>query len=330
MKNSGIIILLILINFKSFAQSEKKIIREGNEKYKNEKYLTSEELYQKAINIDTTKISFAGNFNYGDALYKQEKFEQAEKIFTKLAENISDKKKLGKIYYNLGNSQLKQTIPLAKEQKLDEAVKKMESSIESYKKSLRNNPKDKEAKYNFVYAKDVLKKLKKQQQQQKQDSKNGKDGDKSDKNQDEKDSDANQKKKENQKKKNDQDGDGIPDKIEQGDQQKPHDTDKDGKPDYKDLDSDNDGIPDSYEAGDNPEKPKDTDKDSLPDYRDTDSDNDGIKDNEDPDALPKVTKISDIDAEMLLKLIERNDKKTSDKVLKMRVKTKKQKVDKDW
>jgi Ca-activated chloride channel family protein len=64
--------------------------------------------------------------------------------------------------------------------------KKLEESIEAYKKALLNNPKDEETRYNLAYAQD---KLKQQQQQKNKDNKDKKDQDK--KNQDKKDQDKN-------------------------------------------------------------------------------------------------------------------------------------------
>ncbi len=62
------------------AQNDKKFIRKGNREYEKSKYSESEISYRKAI--DNNKQSADAVFNVGDALYKQNKFEEAGKQFT--------------------------------------------------------------------------------------------------------------------------------------------------------------------------------------------------------------------------------------------------------
>ncbi len=335
MKKYIIITILTIISISSFAQKENKFIRDGNEHYFNMQYPEAESLYKQAYNMDST--SYPASYNYANALYKQEKYEEAEEEYLQLAQNQTDKTRLSKLYYNAGNAQLKSSKKYLTEKQLDKAIETVEKSIESYKNSLRNNPKDKDAQYNLAYSTEFLKKLEQQQKQNEQKNKDNKDNkdDKKDKNDDKNKNDKNSDKnkdKENkdksQNKNKDQDGDGIPDDVENS--KKDRDTDKDGTPDYKDTDSDNDGIPDNYEAGDDPSKPKDTDNDGLPDYRDTDSDNDGTPDNQDPDALPAVMQMSNKDAARLLQYIEKEDNKTNRKVKLQKAKENKTYVEKDW
>jgi len=58
-----------------FGQGEKKYIRQGNGKYNDNKFSDSEVSYRKAI--DKNKMSADAGFNLGDALYKQNKYEDA-------------------------------------------------------------------------------------------------------------------------------------------------------------------------------------------------------------------------------------------------------------
>ncbi len=322
------VIFLVSVSF-SFSQKERKYIRSGNKNYENNDYNNAEVDYQKAKSIDTS--SFAANFNLADTYYKQKKYDESEKQLLEMSKSQTEKENLADVYYNLGNTQLKQAEKLLSQRKAQDAMKKISQSIGNYKNSLRINPTDKNAKYNLSYASEVLKQLKKQQQQNQNQNnrqqKNNKDKENKNKGKD-------QNKDRNQGKNNDADNDGIPDKTEQNQtqqnkQQNP-DTDKDGIPDYKDTDSDNDGIPDTYEAGKDPEHPKDTDKDGIPDYRDTDSDNDGIPDSKDPDAMPKTIKMSDQDAQRLLQYIKEQEKKTRKKMNLKKAKAKKVTVDKDW
>ena len=161
---SGLIFILpVLVH----GQAERKYVRQGNKQYKEEVFDESEILYRKAL--EKEQQSYSGEFNLGDAMYKQEKFEDAARSFNKLAENQTDPIKLGELYHNLGNSFLK--------------ANKLEASIEAYKQSLRNNPADNETRHNLAYAQ--------QMQQQQQDQKD-QDQDKQDQDQDQDQQDQNQ------------------------------------------------------------------------------------------------------------------------------------------
>lgn len=121
---------------------ERRHIRAGNKDYEAQDYPAAEGDYRTALEKDS--LSFAAQFNLGDALYKQEKFDEAEEVFTSLADRTTfDSREQGaKVFYNLGNAQFKQ-------QKLKEA-------LESYKMSLRILPDDLEAKYNLAYVQKLL------------------------------------------------------------------------------------------------------------------------------------------------------------------------------
>ena len=324
--------IIILSTFQLFAQKENRYIREGNKEFFANQYGNSEVSYQKALDIDSN--SYEANFNLADAFYKQKKYDEAIKKYSKLLKGQSDKSKLSELHYNIGNAHFKKVEKLLAGQKANEAIKELDKSIDAYKKSLMNNPNDKEAKYNLTFAKYLKKKLEEQQKQnqnnkQNKDNKNQDKQNNQDKNQDgDKNQDKNNQNKDqdkNSSNEQDSDGDGIPDKVEKGDDKKPRDTDKDGQADYKDQDSDNDGIPDEKEAGVDPEHPKDTDKDGLPDYRDLDSDNDGTPDAQDPDQQQKKNQISRQDALRLLEAIANDEKNVQEKLKK-----KKGKSGKDW
>lgn len=145
------IIFLLLFSATGFGQSGKKLIREGNRNFEDKQFEESEVLYRKAINEEAS--SFDANFNLGDALYKQEKFDDAAGEFNGLANRVEGADELAKTYHNLGNSLLKS--------------EKYEQSIAAYKNSLRFNPYDLETKYNLAYAKDQLKKQQQEKNQQK-------------------------------------------------------------------------------------------------------------------------------------------------------------------
>lgn len=302
--------------------------------YAEKKYQKAQVAYQKAVNTDSA--SFAANYNLSNAYYKQDKYNKSEELLNKLIQTTVDTKKLADLNYNLGNSLVMQAPKLLKEKKMDEGLKFLKSGLKAYKNALLKNPEDKKAKYNYIKTKEIIKKLEQEQQNNKNQEHSKDNKDQNENNKDNKEQDKENKgdkenqNKQNGKNKNDDDGDGIPNEVEQGNEQKPRDTDNDGKPDMNDKDSDNDGIPDSYEAGEDPTNPKDDDNDGLPNYRDTDSDNDNIPDNEDPDALPKAMKISDKDAEMWLRAIEKQEQAVQKKLKKHKQMKSSSSKEKDW
>ena len=179
-----ILFILSLLAFNVFAQSEKKMVREGNSQFDEGKYSEAEIEYRKAL--DQKPGYYKGTFNLGDAMYEQENYEESGKLFTEVAEGVHPDEQKANAWYNLGNS-------LMKEQKYKE-------SVEAYKNALRLKPTDQDAKYNLAYAQ---KKIKDQQQQQQKQDQN-KDQNK-DKNKDQ-DKDKNKNKDQNKDKdKKDQD-----------------------------------------------------------------------------------------------------------------------------
>lgn len=291
------IILFLIISVPMFGQLENVNIRRGNKLYLNKNYSSAESQYQQAIDINQT--NFKSVFNFADAKYMQKNYDGAISSFNNSSSLTTNKDTLAWVYYNIGNAFVKQAEDTLNPQNLNPAINLLESALSSYKSSIKLNPNDVEAKFNYVIVNQFLESLKQQQQQNQQDQQNQQNQD--NKNQDQQNQqnqdnqDQNQDNQDQQNQNNDADRDGIPDDVEkqqqqgQGDQQnqqnqqntqQPSDTDGDGTPDYQDVDSDNDGIPDQQEAGANPSDPQDTDGDGVPDYRDLDSDNDGQSDQE--------------------------------------------------
>lgn len=154
------IILMVFFAFPLAAQKHRKYARQGNREFVEKDYEGSEMLYRRAVDAEPSFNKAV--FNLGDALYKQEKYEEAVEHFKELSEKELDSGKLSDSYYNLGNSLLK--------------AGKLEESVEAYKNALRNDPSDMEAKYNLAYALDQLK----EQQQQQDDKQQESDGDQQD------------------------------------------------------------------------------------------------------------------------------------------------------
>jgi len=160
---STFLVLFVLMTSNIFAQSERKLVREGNKLYKEKKFTDAEVNYKKSLNVN--KDSPTAKFNLGDAYYKQDKYEDAASQFQTIAtdKNLS-KQQQSLAYHNLGNSLLK--------------AKKYDESINSYKNALKLNPKDNDTRYNLAYAQAMLQQQQQQQKQQQNKNDQKKDQDK--------------------------------------------------------------------------------------------------------------------------------------------------------
>jgi tetratricopeptide (TPR) repeat protein len=187
---SLVILMVLMLSESVNAQSDKKFLRQGNREYEKNKFSESEISYRKAI--DKNKRSPDAVFNIGDALYKQNKFEDAGKQFIENINMNDDKNKKSAGLFNLGNSLLK--------------ANKVQESIEAYKGSLKLQPDNSEAKFNLAYAQDMLKQQEdqKKQQQDKEKQDKNKDKNKQDQKKDQKDQN-NDNKDQQQNEKKDQD-----------------------------------------------------------------------------------------------------------------------------
>ena len=88
------------------AQLERRFIRSGNKSYERADYDKASENYVKAL--DKNKESIEAIANMGNVLYKQDNFEAAGEIFSRLAESETDTLLKAGDYYNLGNNLFKQ------------------------------------------------------------------------------------------------------------------------------------------------------------------------------------------------------------------------------
>ena len=155
-------ILAILIGSTAFGQSEKRLIRSGNNHYEEGDYKEAEIKYLKSREVKNP--SYKGAYNLGNAHYMQDNYKEAVLAFDTLRGYNLDEGTRAKAYYNLGNSLLKMSTDTSVQQQ--EAGKALPASIEAFKESLRLDPEDQDAKYNLAYAQNLLKKQQQQQQQQ--------------------------------------------------------------------------------------------------------------------------------------------------------------------
>lgn len=186
-KHSVYIIVMLLHTFWAFSQNEKMALRDGNDAYNGGKPIEAANLYKKSLKENQTY--YKANFNLGDAYYRTAQliksgkipspdkrmtpdsaanivFQQAAEQFEVTAKSISNADTIQKAWHNYGNAKLMQA--------------NYEDAILGYKKALRLNSKDEDARYNLAYAQ---KKLAEQQKNQnnKDDKKNQDQQDKQDK-----------------------------------------------------------------------------------------------------------------------------------------------------
>ncbi|MDP4278525.1 MAG: tetratricopeptide repeat protein, partial [Bacteroidota bacterium] len=162
-------------------KASRKNIRVGNRQYEKGKFTEAEIDYRKAIEIDPK--SQVGNYNLGNALFKQKKAKEALEKYQLTLGLEKDPSKKSAIFHNAGNSFM--------------ALKDYSNAVESYKSSLRLNPSDNETRYNLAVAQAMLKK---QQQNKNKDKQNQK----KDQKKDQKDQQKKQQQQNDQQKKQEQ------------------------------------------------------------------------------------------------------------------------------
>jgi tetratricopeptide (TPR) repeat protein len=178
MKRYIILIFITAFSVVAFGQNERKHVRSGNKlffdavmdttKIDSAKFVEAETEYRKALNKKPNDLQW--NFNLADAIYKQKRFDESAGKFGDIAEKMTTPEEKARALHNMGNSELMNG--------------KIDESIESYKKALRQNPTDLDTKYNLAYAQLLKKKQEEQRKQQDQNKDQNKDQDKQDQNKD--------------------------------------------------------------------------------------------------------------------------------------------------
>lgn len=168
-----LLILLTLISFLplsvSYAQPDRSTNNKGVDAFETGNFAEAEANFKKGL--EKAPNSFIANFNHGDALYKQERYDEAISSYKAALGDVNDDSRIAKIHHNIGNALLKS--------------KKIQESIEAYKTALKHNPDDADTKYNLSYALSLLNNQdKNQQQNQNQDKQDKNDQNQQNQNQD--------------------------------------------------------------------------------------------------------------------------------------------------
>ncbi|HEX4888194.1 MAG TPA: tetratricopeptide repeat protein [Luteibaculaceae bacterium] len=143
--------IMCLLGLAVSAQSTKKTIAEGNKSFQAKAYKGAEKQYQQALKGN--KLQDISSYNLGEALYRQEKYNEAAQAFLQSAQKTSDPSLKANSLHNLGNALLQQ--------------KQYEEAAKAYQYSLMVNPTDENTRYNLAYAMQMLKKQQNPQQQPK-------------------------------------------------------------------------------------------------------------------------------------------------------------------
>jgi len=204
LQNILIILLMIFLSTELLAQKDsisqqrkaRKLLRDGNTLYKQQKFTDASVAYQKALGSNT-KYNKA-SYNLGNALYQNKNFKEAVPQYELTAKTTKDKFTKAEAYHNIGNAMMDS--------------KQYQPAVDAYKNALRNNPKDDETRYNLAVAQKLLDKEKKENKNDKNKDKNKDKKDKNKKDKDDKNKEKDKKKDGNDKdKKDDKDGKGDKD-----------------------------------------------------------------------------------------------------------------------
>lgn len=272
---------------------ERSRVRRGNRAYEQLDYDRAEERYREAQELSDT--CFEAKFNLGDALYKQQRFDEAEKIFAALATD-STRSTLDRAhsYYNLGNTLFQQ--------------KKYQEALSAYKRSLRLNPADLETKYNYAYTKKYI-----EDNQQ-----GGGGGGNNDQNQQNQNQDQNQQGDgQNDQQNNDQNNDQNQDNQNNNDQNDQGDNSQDKNDQNKGDDQQDKGNNkgnDDPNKGDNEGENDPQDGDQNGENDPNEGDQNGDQEPQQGDGEPQPSGLSQNDAERMLDAIQGEEDKTRDKV----------------
>ncbi len=195
-------ILLAFVTMDVAAQNlpERGEVRRGNRDFERENYESAIESYTKALTY--SPASFEANYNLSNTQHKLQQFDKAEESMAKIAaDSLLLEIDRADGYYNLGNSQFHQ--------------QKYKEALESYKSSMRLNPADSAAKYNYALTK-LLLEAQPQNEDQDQNQDDQENQDNQDQNQDQQDQqNQDQQDQEGDQDEQEQDGDQGEDEQEQ-------------------------------------------------------------------------------------------------------------------
>jgi tetratricopeptide (TPR) repeat protein len=129
-------LLLSFLSIAGYTQNATQSIIKGNRLYQQSQFDLAEAEYRKALEYDPNNEK--AKYNLANALQRQRKYDEAAKLLDDLTGSSKNNSLKSAAYYNQGVAYTK--------------MKNLDASIESYKKALRLNPNDQEARENLEKA----------------------------------------------------------------------------------------------------------------------------------------------------------------------------------
>src|SRR5690606_26494398 len=155
-KNILFFSLLVAALVSVSAQTEAKdYIINGNQFYNQKDYAKAELQYKQALSKDANSIK--GNYNLGNSLYQQKRYDESRAHYDKIIKNLnSSKSDKHKAFHNIGKTYLDEN--------------NAEKAVQNLKEALKLNPYDEQTRYNYALARKLLEDKNQQNQNQKNDS----------------------------------------------------------------------------------------------------------------------------------------------------------------
>jgi len=138
------------------AEPVHKKVRVGNGLYEAGEYLEAHERYTDA-QVDAPEMKEL-DFNVGDTLYKQGKYEESIAAYSRATESRRQEVEAGALY-NIGNCKY----ILGEQQG---SIELMREAVETYRQSLSIDPEDEDAKFNIEFVERRIKEMLSQQHQE--------------------------------------------------------------------------------------------------------------------------------------------------------------------
>ena len=130
------LIVIMNLSLSGITQNATQSIIKGNQLYQQSQFDLAEIQYRKALEYEPENER--AKYNLANALQRQTKYDEAAKLLEDLAGSSKDNSIKSAAYYNQGVAYTK--------------MKNLDASIESYKKALRTNPNDQQARENLEKA----------------------------------------------------------------------------------------------------------------------------------------------------------------------------------
>lgn len=157
------------------AQSYRALVHEGNDFYRQQQFEDAKVSYEKSVQKDSGRLE--GHFNLGNALYRAGDRKGAVAQYMKAIPRVREAAQAEQSLYNIGNSFLSAGELAEKNgaqqpgQGAQLAMEAYRQAVTAYKKALKVDAKDENARYNLAYAQRKLNQMENQQQNKNQDQK---------------------------------------------------------------------------------------------------------------------------------------------------------------